>query len=481
MLADKDVCIGCSACASVCPNEAITMHYNSEHFLFPEIDTKKCIHCGLCSDICPIISPNVALESHNLEIFSGHFTDINKTLQSSSGGFITALAEEVIRKNGVVYGVVYDFNFSKACYKRVDTIDGLNDMKGSKYIMSEILPETYADVKSDLLANREVLFVGCPCEVYALKNFLGKNYDNLLTCDLICQGGTTPKALSLFVKSIEEKFNSKTVYLNMRAKKAGRSNPYMMMMMMESGDSYFVPLGDTDFDVAFRNIKRPSCYNCHFKMPNNVGDFTAGDHIGMSEGDSCYHEAGVSIIFCHTMKGIQWINQLTEFSKMEETYERAAGIQACLKDNIQKPIYYEEFLKLMHSDGLAKAAEYVRDEKNICFYNAVKSLEKKSYNTELRLVIWGVGKYFEMTYEEVKRQFPNAVIVAIVDKYKTGERHGIRIITPEELIKHSFNHVLITTVAGQTEAIKTLSTIFDDTVEEFYTLVMLQSDIAHIK
>ena len=49
MKVDKSKCLGCGACASMCPVNAITMKGGKA-----EIDKKKCIKCGTCMQICPV-------------------------------------------------------------------------------------------------------------------------------------------------------------------------------------------------------------------------------------------------------------------------------------------------------------------------------------------------------------------------------------------------------------------------------------------
>jgi len=45
---DAELCISCGACATVCPEEAISE--GDETYL---IDPEKCIDCGTCVDECP--------------------------------------------------------------------------------------------------------------------------------------------------------------------------------------------------------------------------------------------------------------------------------------------------------------------------------------------------------------------------------------------------------------------------------------------
>lgn len=45
-------CIGCTACVSVCPTDAITGERKELHV----IDPRLCIDCGTCARICPVLS-----------------------------------------------------------------------------------------------------------------------------------------------------------------------------------------------------------------------------------------------------------------------------------------------------------------------------------------------------------------------------------------------------------------------------------------
>ena len=45
---NKEDCLSCGVCASICPAEAITMVND-----FPTVDQKKCIECNSCGYNCP--------------------------------------------------------------------------------------------------------------------------------------------------------------------------------------------------------------------------------------------------------------------------------------------------------------------------------------------------------------------------------------------------------------------------------------------
>ncbi len=50
----KTNCVGCTACKYICSKESIQMKFDSEGFLYPEIDVSKCINCKKCLKVCPM-------------------------------------------------------------------------------------------------------------------------------------------------------------------------------------------------------------------------------------------------------------------------------------------------------------------------------------------------------------------------------------------------------------------------------------------
>ncbi len=47
-----DQCVGCGACAAVCPPKAITM-MDTEETRIVRVDHGSCIFCGKCQEVCP--------------------------------------------------------------------------------------------------------------------------------------------------------------------------------------------------------------------------------------------------------------------------------------------------------------------------------------------------------------------------------------------------------------------------------------------
>lgn len=178
-----DECSACEACRVVCPTSAITMTENDKGFTYPYIDDSLCINCGKCKAVCPL--NDEFIENCSPEIYGFRRKDSIKLAESQSGGAFSAFAEVVLKSGGIVYGVALE-EFIPV-YKRVDNLDDLPELKGSKYVEA-ITGDIFLNVAKDLADGKQVLFSGTPCHVEGLNHFIKKNRNRLITCDLICHG-----------------------------------------------------------------------------------------------------------------------------------------------------------------------------------------------------------------------------------------------------------------------------------------------------
>ena len=100
----KQDCCGCTACAAICPKDAIAMKEDNEGFLYPTIDKETCIDCGACERVCPII--HTAKEKpFEQTAYIVQNKDQKVLRESTAGGAFTAIAKYVLHNNGVVVGV----------------------------------------------------------------------------------------------------------------------------------------------------------------------------------------------------------------------------------------------------------------------------------------------------------------------------------------------------------------------------------------
>lgn len=138
-ICDKDICTGCGLCASICSKNSIKMvTIDKLGHLYPQIDQEKCVDCGLCKKKCP--SLNNPIQTAPMTAYAAIAKDNEEYHSSTSGGAASVFSRYIIEKGGVVYGcaVVEDDDVVDIRHIRVDKIDELYRLKGSKYVQSRI-------------------------------------------------------------------------------------------------------------------------------------------------------------------------------------------------------------------------------------------------------------------------------------------------------------------------------------------------------
>lgn len=116
-------------------------------------------------------------------------------------------------------------------------IEDLNKLRKSKYLQSD-LQGVYSQIKKLLNDGNKVLFSGCPCQIAALKTFLRKEYNELLTVDFTCMGIDSPWAFQKYIQSMERQYDSKLVYFKSKSKETGWRD-LTNKMIFENGNTYF--------------------------------------------------------------------------------------------------------------------------------------------------------------------------------------------------------------------------------------------------
>ena len=193
-------CVGCHACFNICPVRAITMVENEEGFKYPQLDKQTCVNCGKCEKVCPALIGHPLTHDKSPEFYAVWNKENDIRRQSSSGGMFRILAEEIIAEGGVVYGAAFD-EANHLRHIRVENVDELGALMGSKYVQSDI-GTMLGQVRADLRNGRQVLFSGTPCQVAGLYAFLGGNHENLLTVDVLCHGVPSPGVFQRYLEGI---------------------------------------------------------------------------------------------------------------------------------------------------------------------------------------------------------------------------------------------------------------------------------------
>ncbi len=302
-ICDKEICSGCSACVNTCPVNAINMVSDSEGFEYPIINYTKCIKCGKCTRICPVA--NKVADTGNIpKVYSAVNNDENIRKSSSSGGVFSALAENIIADGGVVFGAGFDEN-NNVVHKMCDSIDGLSELRGSKYVQSK-LGSTFIEVKKYLEQGRKVMFVGTSCQIGGLTAFLnGKSYENLYTVDFICHGVPSPEAWRKYLDERENEAHSKAKAVSFRNKALGWRK-FSINITFNNNTEYKKALTEDSFLKGFiSNIYlRPSCSLCSYKKIGRKSDITIADFWGIEKiNPDLSDDKGVSLVLIHSAKG----------------------------------------------------------------------------------------------------------------------------------------------------------------------------------
>lgn len=343
---DKYNCCGCSACASVCPEQCITMNEDNQGFLYPEVDINTCVNCGLCEKICNELHPFE--ERKPQQVLAAINKNEHIRLRSSSGGIFHILAEKTIREGGVVFGARFDENW-QVLIDYAEDLKSIEAFMGSKYVQARV-GNAYIDVKRFLAEGREVLFSGTPCQVAGLHKFLRKPYDNLVTVDFICHGTPSPKVWRMYLDSVIKNIQGIS-RIEFRNKANGWKNFCFSLRYNKEDDtvSMLSPSHENHYMKAFLQdiILRPSCYDCKAKGCSSQSDITIADFWGINTiFPDMDDDKGTGLVFINTDKGNAALD-FTQLNVSETTYERIKPLNpACYRSPKIHPKRKEFFERL---------------------------------------------------------------------------------------------------------------------------------------
>lgn len=343
----SDNCTGCGTCAAVCPHVAIKLLEDEIGQCIPVIEKEKCINCHACESFCPENNPVSCHES--MECYAAISKSDYLYNTTSSGGVATAISEMIINDGGVVYGASYSDAVVK--HIRVETKDGLEYLKGSKYVQS-CVSDCFPLIKQDLLKGRKVLFIGTPCQTAGVKSYLKKlNSDNLLLIDLVCHGAPPMTYLREYVSSRVGAIPVQDVVFRVKNWKLGINREYEPVYNRINVHDLFC------YAFAKGIIFRESCYHCRYAQPKRCGDITLGDFWGL-EKTNLPHKAK-SMVLINTVLGKKyWEICKSEFDYEQRSVAEAINGNSQLKAPSNVPDERKAFLKRYKKYGFTKALCY---------------------------------------------------------------------------------------------------------------------------
>ncbi|MGN0113693.1 MAG: polysaccharide pyruvyl transferase family protein, partial [Acutalibacteraceae bacterium] len=341
---NKEKCCGCSACAGICPKDAIHLEQDEKGFYYPQIDDNKCVNCGLCQKVCDF-SKFMKDTTLSVSSFAVRHKCEEEVITSRSGGFFSAVAEHVINNGGVCYGAALTPELDVVHQKAESKVECLG-FKGSKYVQSRIDEGLFKDCKKMLDSGSKVLFSGTGCQVHGLLSYLkqtGTDCANLITVDFVCHGVPSPGVWKEYVSQIQLKKKKKLKHVDFRDKAKFGWTAHVETYTYEDDSQ---ESNSRWADVFYQHCMfREACYNCPYTTPYRHSDFTIGDYWGFEKAVDGYRDnKGLSFVIAQNEKALALLGKLKDTLEIHET-----DLSKSLQPQLQKPVYkgieYNRFWK----------------------------------------------------------------------------------------------------------------------------------------
>lgn len=348
---DKADCCGCTACASVCAHDAITMKLDVMGFLYPVVEKSKCVDCGQCDKVCAFNDAyDTILNLPKPDAYAARHKDMREVETSRSGAAFIAISDYILEKGGVVYGAGYTDHF-RVVHKRATTKEERDEFKGSKYVQSD-LNTVFRQVKNDLKDRLTVLFSGTPCQTAGLNSYIGtKLREHLVLVDIVCHGVPGPNLWRDYLAYLEKKQGDKICWVNFRDKQKFGWAAHYETFSFKNG-------GEKSFKYSFYlNIKfRQSCSKCYYANTKRPSDITIADYWGWERTAPNINkdDKGVSLILVNTEKG----REIFDVVKDRMTVI-PAKLENCMQPNLQHPSVFPPQWRTFERDYERKGFEYV--------------------------------------------------------------------------------------------------------------------------
>ena len=353
-ISDFNQCSNCGACYNICPKNAISINAKGL-FYFPEVNAELCVNCGLCAKICPV---NGYFENNTPKYaYGGWHKNGQVVLGSSSGGVFYGIAEKILSECGSVFAAAYSEDRKAVSIMSTDEVS-LQQLLKSKYVES-LVGLSFRKLKADLDSGRKVLFCGTPCQVAGLCSFLGRNYDNLITCDFACGGLPSHHIYQEYLTCLEKRYHSSVMSVDFRPKTHGWKR-YAVRICFENGKVYN-RLGVEDVYLkSFLYGKctvRDYCLECKFS-DCHASDITIADFWLHEKLSSLRNENGVSLIICNSEKGRVMIDAIEDQFWLTELDLESASYNHKKTETSEEGISKRElFIKLFAEKGLFAACK----------------------------------------------------------------------------------------------------------------------------
>lgn len=401
-LKHKEDCCGCGACAASCPVNAIVMKADEAGFMFPNVDPLICLNCGRCIKACAF---HDAPKARPMEVYAATNASLQDCLLSSSGGIFPAAARLILNKGGVVFGASLEFLDGHRLLKHcaASTEMELSKLRGSKYAQSD-LTGCFQQVKKQLDSGKKVLFSGTPCQISALKRYVGKGNDNLYTIDIICHGVPNQKIFYSYLDTLSKRIQCSIEQFSFRDKHNSWGHCIGINYRDVNGKRKHRVIASQLSSYYYLFLKgllsRESCHQCPFAGKERVGDLTLGDYWGVEKehpeylkenGGKFNQKYGVSVVLINSSKGQQLFYEIAPSILYEKSeFECAAKHNQNLNKVHPIDSRYKEIQKAFVQNGYEGVERCYRQIIGISYYILkIKTMIPYSFKGKIK---WLIGR-----------------------------------------------------------------------------------------
>lgn len=292
----EGLCLGCGACAAICPQRSIKIEQDPKIGNYPKVLTKKCSECGDCLKVCPGIQCPERMED-KFDAFFGAFQSINIAHASeknirfngASGGIVSALAIYLLKSqyvNGIVTVRMHPRNPTKNEVFIAHSRDDVLSAQGSRYS-----PVSVCELIGEIIGSKgKYAIIGKPCDIQGVRKIVDVKKSlksKIKLCIGIFCAQTPIRQATLDFLSYQGISSAEVVSLRYR----GDGWPGAMVILLRDGKTIKIPYAQMWGDFIG---KKQYCLNRCFLCPDGTAewaDISIGDpwhlaSMGESNGNS---------------------------------------------------------------------------------------------------------------------------------------------------------------------------------------------------
>ena len=313
------LCTQCGGCAGCCPFHAIGFRQHPKKGLLPVVDETRCTCCGICLQVCPGPSvdipgfqrsmfgrePRDVYFGNTIRLLAGYTTDNAIRYNGASGGVVTAMLVELLKRGEIHGALVVTMNPVRPLEPRVfiaRTVEEIVSAQQSKY-----LPVPMNQGLQEILRSRGERFavVGLPCHfqnlAMAKRVFPILKEKIVLGIGLFCGYNPTLSSTRFLIRRAGVKNVSSVREIRYR----DGDWPCGFRVITDDGQDHFL-FPTSHFVFAHWVFERHRCAMCNDQLCE-FSDLSVGDEWKPVPRED---KLGWSYIITRTPVGDRWVSRL---------------------------------------------------------------------------------------------------------------------------------------------------------------------------